>query len=161
MFCIHTKLQNLCSWPSWGRLIYKNIWKNNVLDILLWFFNVNININFLVKTDVKTDNVTVILIVHAYMYSYWCIIFCYIHSLKALRQLDWAKMLTYICFLVNLEILMKTLLRKYFWMMFLYKDRYWKFNPNFLKNSSHKFHQTFRAVCTQQYLSSFEVNFIE
>lgn len=112
MFCIHTKLQNLCSWPSWGRLIYKNIWKNNMLDILLWFFNVNININFLVKTDVKTDNVTVILIVHAYMYSYWCIIFCYIHSLKALRQLDWAKMLTYICFLVNLEILMKTLLRK-------------------------------------------------
>ena len=83
-----------------------------MLDILLWFFNVNININFLVKTDVKTDNVTVILIVHAYMYSYLCIIFCYIHSLKALRQLDWAKMLTYICFLVNLEILMKTLLRK-------------------------------------------------
>lgn len=41
-----------------------------MLDILLWFFNVNININFLVKTDVKTDNVTVILIVHAYMYSY-------------------------------------------------------------------------------------------
>ena len=41
-------------------------------------------------------------------------------------------------------------------LIFLYKERYRKFNPNFFKNSSHKSHEIFGVVYTHQKLSDFE-----